>query len=313
MPVPPPGADTEKFAVTIAPPLSYQHREAFREVAETVHYALCRAGFDSVLSDDIGIPGRRHIVFGSNTLHWWGIQVPDDAVLFNLEQVAPGSEWITDELLALFRRHTVWDYSLRNIAALRELGIEGVHHVPIGHVPELERIPPAPERDIDVLVVGSLNEHRLAPIERLRRLGINAQAHVGLYGPARDAMYARAEIVLNTHYYPAGVFEIVRVSYLLANGIFVISENCADIDESSEFAAAVVFDDYENLVSTCLRYLSTPTQRAARIEVGREIMRSRSATEYTAAAVAALPPSGELGIPIRPASSPGSSGVGHSL
>lgn len=290
MPTTPPVADTGKFAVTIAPPRSYQHREAFREIAETVHFALCRAGFDSVLSDDIGIPDRRHIVFGSNTLHWWDMQVPDGAILYNLEQVLPGSQWITDELLALFRRHTVWDYSLRNIAALRDLGVEGVRHVPIGHVPELERIPPAAQRDIDVLVVGSLNEHRMAPIERLRELGIDARAHFGMYGPARDALYARSKIVLNTHYYDAGVFEIVRVSYLLANGIFVVSENGADIEESSPFAPAVAFDDYENLVPTCLRYLSRPTERAARTEVGRAIMRSRSATEYIAAAVAALRP-----------------------
>ncbi|MGW5388302.1 glycosyltransferase family protein [Nocardia sp. NPDC003963] len=215
---------------------------------------------------------------------------PDDAILFDLEQVSPESKWITGELLALFRRHTVWDYSLRNIAALRDLGIEGVRHVPIGHVPDLERIPPAAQRDIDVLFVGSLNEHRRAPIERMRGLGIEAQAHFGLYGPARDALYARAKIVLNTHYYDAGVFEIVRVSYLLANGIFVVSENCADIEESSRFAPAVVFDDYENLVPTCLHYLSLPTERAARADAGRAIMRSRSATEYIAAAVAALRP-----------------------
>ncbi|MEU1523347.1 hypothetical protein ABZ413_14225 [Nocardia rhamnosiphila] len=160
-----------------------------------MHFALCRAGFDSVLSDDIGIPDRRHIVFGSNTLHWWDMQVPDGAILYNLEQVLPGS-------------------------------------------------------------------------------------HV------RDALYARSKIVLDTHYYDAGVFEIVRVSYLLANGIFVVSENGADIEESSPFAPAVAFDDYEK----CLRYLSRPTERAARIEVGRAIMRSRSATEYIAAAVAALRP-----------------------
>ncbi|MEU1954806.1 hypothetical protein ACH474_32720 [Nocardia rhamnosiphila] len=79
-------------------------------------------------------------------------------------------------------------------------------------------------------------------------------------------------------------------SYLRANGIFVVSENGADIEESSPFAPAVAFDDYENLVPTCLRYLSRPTERAARIEVGRAIMRSRSATEYIAAAVAALRP-----------------------
>ncbi|WP_280435358.1 hypothetical protein, partial [Nocardia carnea] len=142
------------FAVTIAPPASYPHREAFREVAETVHIALLRLGMDSVLSGDLDLPGRRHIVFGSNTLSWWNLAVPDDAVLFNLEQISADSQWVTADLLALFRRHTVWDYSLRNIAALRDLGVAGVRPRPLGHVTEHERIPAAAPQDIDGIVGG---------------------------------------------------------------------------------------------------------------------------------------------------------------
>ncbi|MGI5221163.1 hypothetical protein [Nocardia sp. CA-290969] len=284
-----PAESPAEFAVTIAPPTSYEHREAFREVAETVHIALLRLGFDSVLSDDLGLPGRRHIVFGSNTLSWWNLEVPADAVLFNLEQISADSQWVTAELLSLFRRHTVWDYSLRNIAALRELGVPDVQHVPIGYVPELERIPAAAERDIDVLLIGSLNERRMAPIEELRRLGLDAQAHFGVYGPARDALYARAKIVLNTHFYDAKIFEIVRVSYLLANGVFVVSEHCADTEEADRYAGAVVFTDYTDIVPTCLDYLADAERRTARAEAGRTLMRGRPATDFLAPAVAGLP------------------------
>ncbi|WP_216893749.1 hypothetical protein [Nocardia alni] len=282
-------ADCVRFAVTIAPPKEYIHREVFREVAETVNAALLRLGFDSVLTDDIALPGRRHIVFGSNTLSWWDIEVPDDAILYNLEQIFPGTGWATDELLALFRRHIVWDYSLHNIAALRATRVNNVRHVPIGGVPELTRIPPAATRDIDVLFIGTYNDRRLAVIRRLKGMGINAQAHTAVYGTARDALYARAKIVLNIHHDHA-IFEIVRVSYLLANQVFVISENCID-DEGAEFSDAVVFVDYEYIVGTCLRYLAKPAAREARIEVGREIMRSRPATEYIAAALSELPAS----------------------
>ncbi len=248
--------------------------------------ALLHLGFDSVLTDDIDLPGRRYIVFGSNTLSWWGIEVPDDAILYNLEQIVPGTGWATDELLALFRRHTVWDYNLHNIAALRSLGVKNIQYVPIGGVPELTRIPPAATRDIDVLFIGTYNDRRLAPIRRLKGMGINAQAHTNIYGDARDALYARAKIALNIHHsHP--IFEVVRVSYLLANRVFVISENCVD-DESAEFSAAVVFTDYEYIVGTCLRYLARSAAREARIEAGREIMRGRSAAEYIGAAVSEL-------------------------
>ncbi|WP_280424567.1 hypothetical protein, partial [Nocardia carnea] len=147
------------FAVTIAPPASYPHREAFREVAETVHIALLRLGVDSVLSGDLDLPGRRHIVFGSNTLSWWNLAVPDDAVLFNLEQISADSQWVTADLLALFRRHTVWDYSLRNIAALRDLGVGGGRPGARGDGGEHEPIPApaAPGVDERMYLRGGLH------------------------------------------------------------------------------------------------------------------------------------------------------------
>lgn len=280
---------SEKFAVTIAPPAEYQHREAFREVAETVHLALQRLGFDSVLSDELGLPGRRPIVFGSNTLSWWNLRVPDNAILFNLEQISADSPWVDEQFLSLLRRHMVWDYSLRNIAALHALGVPHVQHVPIGHMPELERIPVAAEPDIDALIIGSLNERRLEPINELRRLGFTAEAHFGVYGAARDALYARAKIVVNTHYYDTKIFEIVRVSYLLSNGIFVVSEDCADTEESDRYAAAVAFTPYADIVPTCLHYLAAPADRRARIDAGRTVMRERPATTFLSAALAALP------------------------
>ncbi|MBU3067626.1 glycosyltransferase [Nocardia sp. NEAU-G5] len=256
-------------------------------MAETVHAALLRLGHVSILSDDLRIPNRRHIVFGSNTLSWWDLEVPDDAILYNLEQIVPGSKWAQDELLALFRRHTVWDYSRYNVAALAAAGVRNVQHVPIGSVPELERIPAAPVQDIDVLFVGEPNDRRRAPIERLREAGVNARAVSNVYGASRDALYARAKIVLNIHY-DLRVFEIVRVSYLLANGIFVVSEDCVNDDETTEFSDAVVFTGYDRIVETCLRYLADPTARAVRGAAGREIMRRRPAARYLHDAVLGL-------------------------
>jgi hypothetical protein len=60
-----------------------------------------------------------------------------------------------------------------------------------------------------------------------------------VYGQARDALVARARIQLNVHYYEAKVFEVVRVSYLLANGRFVVSETGADAEEEASFGPGV--------------------------------------------------------------------------
>jgi len=54
------------------------------------------------------------------------------------------------------------DYSVRNIAALEDMGIHDATHVPLGYAKVLERIPTVKE-DIDVLFYGAYNERRMAP------------------------------------------------------------------------------------------------------------------------------------------------------
>ncbi|MGO4649282.1 hypothetical protein AB4305_30730 [Nocardia sp. 2YAB30] len=266
-----------KFAVTIVTLPGNPHWQAFREVAETVYIALRRLGHDCVLTQEVDIPGRKHIIFGAGPSQ--DRTIASDTILYNLEPIHPESTTVDDNLLALFRAYQVWDYSLSNIAALKRHGIQNVRYVPIGHVPELERIPVAAEQDIDVLFVGGINHRRMMPITALQILGVNAQTYFNVYGLERDLLYARAKIVLNLHSFAAQPFEIVRVSYLLANGCFVVSEN-ADATETTGLESAVAFTDYSRIVDTCMRYLAEPAERARRAQAGRAVMRARSAVEY---------------------------------
>ncbi|MET8951626.1 glycosyltransferase [Streptomyces sp. NPDC004393] len=278
-----------RFAVTILRPPGYQHWQAFREVATTVHLALLRLGHDSVLTHEPRLAGRRHIVFGCNLLPSSPFDIPEDSILYNLEQVSGDSVWVGEELLNLFRRYTVWDYSARNVLELRRMGVDSVHHVPIGHVPELEVIQQSPEEDIDVLLVGSLNERRLEVIRQLDSIGLNAVARFGVYGEDRDALIARAKIVLNIHFYRAKVFEAVRVSYLLANSRFVVSERGCCPEEEALFAPGLVFGEYGEIADICRYYVGRDHERRARARAGQSIMRGRSATDILRSAVAAFP------------------------
>ncbi|OIJ91129.1 hypothetical protein [Streptomyces colonosanans] len=277
-----------RFAVTILRPPGYQHWEAFREVATTVHLALLRLGHDSVLTHETRLAGRRHIIFGCNLLPSHPAGVPDDAILYNLEQVSDDSAWFSRDLLNLFRRYTVWDYSARNILELRRMGVDGVCHVPIGYVPELEGIHRSAEEDIDVLFVGSLNERRLELIRQLDSIGLNAVARFGVYGEERDTLIARAKIVLNIHFYQAKVFEVVRVSYLLANGRFVVSERGCSPEEEAPFAPGLIFGEYGEIADVCRYYVDRDHERRVRAGVGQSIMRGRCATSILRSAVAAL-------------------------
>jgi GT2 family glycosyltransferase len=264
-----------KFAVTIISPPGFAHSAAFQEVAESIHYALVELGHESVITREANYPGRRHIILGSQLLPRYGQTLAPGSILYNLEQVSPDSPWLTPDLLAIFRQYPLWDYSRLNIERFRRMGINGVAYVPIGYMPQLTRIPAA-EEDIDVLFIGSMNERRVAVMEALRARGIRAEWRFGLYGAERDQLIAHAKIMLNMHFYDAKIFEAVRVSYLLANKRFVISERGSVAEEDAAFAAGVAFAAYDDLVDTCIAYLAHPERRAAIAAAGFALMKERS-------------------------------------
>lgn len=273
------------FAVTIVAPPGYPHSLAFLEVAESLHYGLVALGEDSILTTDAFVPGRRSIVLGANLLVHHPMPLAPDAILYNLEQVTADSPWLTPGLLDLFRRHPVWDYSGRNADALVARGLPRPRVVPIGYVPELTRIAPVPVEDIDVLFYGSMNARRRGVLDALRARGANVVEAFGKYATERDALIARAKLVINVHYYEAKVFEVVRVSYLLANRRVVVSERGSDQDEERAFEAGVAFAEYGELVDRCMQLVGSPAERQRYAQAGFDLMRRRSSAALLAAAL----------------------------
>ena len=269
-----------KFAVSIISPPNYLHSEAFREVAETIHYALLELGYDTVLSSKIDFSDRQHIILGANLLPSMTTLPPKGSILYNLEQVDLQSPWFQPAMLEFYKNYPLWDCSVKNIEQFHRLGIENVQHVPIGYVSQLTRISQSEEQDIDVLFYGSMNQRRQHIIDSLKLHGVNVLAVFGKYGPERDILIARSKIILNVHFYQTKIFETVRTSYLLANRCFVISEKGNDPKEEAEFSRGIVFSDYHNLVQTCLDYLNRPGERKHIAETGFQFIRQRSQSEY---------------------------------
>ena len=275
---------TPRYAVTIVTRDGYAHSEAFREIAEAVYFGLASEGQDVVISSTVYVPGRVPIVFGANLLTA-PAELPADAIIYNLEQVDTSSSWFTGPYLTLLRAHQVWDYSHHNVIALRSLGVTNIHHVPIGYVKELERIPDNP-KDIDVLFYGSINPRRQKIIEQLHAANLKVSTVFGLYGSERDALISRSRVVLNVHFYETRIFEIVRVSYLLANGACVLSEDGDDPIED-DFHDAVAFSTYDQLVNRCIELLDDDALRESYGRNGRQLMRTRPQGEYLRPAIAA--------------------------
>lgn len=264
-----------RYAVVIPRLQDYPHSHAFDEIALALVEGLNALGHDAIHSDRAQHSERRAIVLAPQLLPLCGLAVPDDAILYNLEQIDRSSSWITPEVLALFRRHALWDYSERNRVVLaQQHGIDHAALMPVGHSLGLERIIAAPVADIDVLFYGSPNDRRIAVLESLARFGVKVHPLFGVYGRERDSWIARSKIVLNLHFYDAQVFEQVRVSYLLANACFVVSEN-GDAQAEAEWQGGMVFADYVQLVDTCMSYLERDRARERIGLRGRDLMRAR--------------------------------------
>jgi hypothetical protein len=264
-----------QFAVAIVSPPGYLYSEAFRELAEAVHYALLALGHDSLLTDRLDYDDRQTIVLGSNLLAHYGLEPPKSAILYNFEQVYEASPWMTPALLDLFRRHQVWDYSQANVERLAAWHVPQLCHVRVGYVPELTRIAAVPE-DIDVLFYGSNSPRRRAVLDSLRARGFRVEWLFGVFGAGRDAMIARSKIVLNMHLYEAEVFEIARVSYLLANGRAVVSERGANPAEGADLASGVAFAAYDELVDRCVELLGDGRTRRELGQRGYQAFSARS-------------------------------------
>lgn len=203
------------------------------------------------------------------------ITLSDEAVVYNHEQIFPGTWLLNDDYLFALRHCEVWDYSQVNIEAFRKMGIAPVKHVPNGYVPELEVFAQKPEadKDIDVLFVGGSFPRRVKILDECRKLGLRVTHLTNCYGAARDNFHARAKVVLNLHAYAAAIFETARVSYLLANGCCVVSENGTDQQAEDSYRAGVTFGSAEEVPALALRLVNDPAARSKQAAAGQAMMR----------------------------------------
>lgn len=265
------------------PPGPINRFEAYREVAETVTYGLRRLGHDVTMGDNLVLAGRINIIFGFHVLapH---MEFPLDTIFYNMEQI-PAERKQKAIVYEIKNRFMVWDYNRKNCDALRQYGAQFTVHVPIGYVPEMTRIASVPAPDIDVLFYGKMNEARGQVLRDLEQAGLRTQMLDALYGAARDQFIARAKIVLNMHYYNTQIFEVARISYLLANKKCVVSEFTPNTDIESDFLNVMPLVSRDQLVSTCVRLAQDGAERAAWEQRGYEAMTARDECAYLRQAI----------------------------
>jgi hypothetical protein len=249
----------------------------YLEVMETVRWGLEALGHQVSTARNAAVPGAINILFGAQLLSEAEVEsLPADSIVYNLEQIGhvpPEKMW--PNFISAARRLRVWDYSRSNLPVWRALHAACEPRlVPIGYAPTLTRIPKRDE-EIDVLFYGLPSDLRLGVFADICKAGLRAVYACGLYGRERDELIARAKLVLNLNLYAGRIFEVVRVSYLLANSKAVVSNDHPGLDIEPDLRAAVELAPVEQIVASCIRLVGDDPARRALEQRGMRVMQNR--------------------------------------
>lgn len=250
-------------------PDGFVFAESWREAIEALHYGSSELGIDMPVRENHFRPDATPIVFGAHHLSEGEEgKLPADSILYNFEQLREGYPWFQARYVALLRRFRVWDYSSRNIEYLRRSNTSpGARHVPVGYVPQLSRVESITQ-DIDVLFFGRVTDRRKRVLDALAGLGLNVHLLVGVFGQERDRWIARSKVVLNIHAASGGLFEHLRVLYLLANRKAVVTEPGEANELDPELMRGLEVVPYDGLIESCVKLVRDPGARQTLAETG---------------------------------------------
>jgi hypothetical protein len=246
----------DAFNIAIIQPPGFQHAGVFRDLAQLLSLSLESLGHDVAINVNRFSVSRINVLLGYHMLdnleplrsmRW----IPYQLEQLEIHDTTRSQRW----LKILAEEKEIWDLDPGNIAYLRSRGIDTVSHVPIGSHPSMRTIVPSAP-DIDILHYGTIGVRR-EPIFASLLKRCRLKAVFGTYGADRDNLISRSRIVLNLHQFDSGLFEQVRVSYLLNNGACVVCED-APYNPYADSLPTVRFDQ---LVDRCLELLRDETAR----------------------------------------------------
>lgn len=116
----------------------------------------------------------------------------------------------------------VWDYDEKNIEYLQKIRSDVKLHVlkPFKDWSKYQ----VPEKDIDILFYGAMNEHRATVLSELRKR-YNVVVIGNVFGDALDEFILRSKVLLNIHYfYECAMQEQARMIRWIGAPCRIISE-----------------------------------------------------------------------------------------
>jgi hypothetical protein len=251
-----------QFNICLIQPKNYIHTYAFLELAQLLHFGIKSLNLRSKLSLNQICPDSTNIVIGAHLLDTSHIsQLPKNSIILNTEQLdSINIAWLTP-ILQFAKNFSVWDYSLKNISKLNDLGFYKVKFLELGYQSELQRIPKKSPQNIDVLFYGSMNPRREKVIAELRAHDLNVHVAFAIYGPQRDELISRSKVVLNHHHYDSEIYEVVRTSYLINNAKLVVGEVNPSTSIDTHYLTSIYPAKYEELAASCSKLVRNETLR----------------------------------------------------
>jgi len=250
--------------VNIIRPNSDDHSDIFLEMAELLCFSIQELGHESTISLSQVYPNYLNIVIGVFYPHEFFELLPEGSVIINTEPLYERGDLVqwSDKLIHHANKYYIWDYSSGNVEKMAALDIKNVDLLRFGFQAELQRIPQYPdsERPIDVMFYGSSNERREKITDQITAKGLVFKTFFRVYGAERDASIARSKMVINHHFNRNGVFEIVRLHYLLNNGVAIVPEIGIEEEVDPNYLNCLVGVPYEGLVDRCIWLNENPDE-----------------------------------------------------
>lgn len=260
----------------------FQILDSYLEVMESLQWGFQSLGYECALRIN-AISGDRNcinIVFGWIPALQMGNTFPEGTILYNLEQYSKTPMKGQALLEKIVEKYQIWDYSLANIRRWNEINPRfQPYYARVSFAPNLVKLPPVAAEDIDLLYVGSLGLNRAEKlIECSSSPNRNSVVTLSnVWGRQRDEFIARAKVLLNiSNENPhMTIFEIVRVSYYLANKKAVICELFPGMEIEEEMLKVLKFAPASGLPAACDELVHDTEKRQKYAEECYETFRKR--------------------------------------
>ena len=269
----------------------------FKNIAISLYTYLREKGLKCQYEEQIdesSSPNNLYIIVGLNKLIK---KYPPKYIIYQFEQI--DSYYFNDQndkkfnyffnqdyFQILQNAYQVWDYSIKNINYLKnKMNLTNIIHVPICFCHLLRKninINNSNLKDIDVLFYGSLNPKRKKIIEQLSKENINLVIqNNNCWEQELDNLIFRSKIILNIHFYENPSLEMHRLSYLLTNQSFIISELTDEKLLIDQLSPGIIFSSYESIVETTLSWLKEDNQQRDKVaNQGFNIFKNQSFESY---------------------------------